>query len=379
MAVHVASATAQERDQRDAGGFGQLHRQRRWRADRGDCRCSGHHRLLDQLEARATGKQQHALAPGQRALHQRGANELVHCIMAADVFTDSQQFAFRRKQPDGMHAAGFGKPGLRGPKRIGHDPEHGFPNYQVAGHATNTGTGGHGSDGSFAADTAARGRVEIAIQAVEFERQVGADRDTDDVAGRSAVPGLDDIAWLTQQAFAVQESDGQFGVMARRTHGDGHRPARAAVALGRGRTLLHETNLERLFDRNRVGAMHAAAIAQRVDLNLADRALHAAESTLSYFRAPLRASAASTVLESNMAMVIGPTPPGTGVIQEARSAALAYSTSPQSFPSAPRLMPTSMTMAPSRIHSPGMYAALPTAATTRSARSTSPRRSFVPV
>ena len=51
-------------------------------------------------------------------------------------------------------------------------------------------------------------------------------------------------------------------------------------------------------------------------------------------------------------MVIGPTPPGTGVIQAARSLAAAKSTSPTSLPSAPRLMPTSMTIAPCLIQSP---------------------------
>ena len=40
----------------------------------------------------------------------------------------------------------------------------------------------------------------------------------------------------------------------------------------------------------------------------------------------------------SMATVIGPTPPGTGVIQAARAAAGANSTSPQSVPSGKRLM-----------------------------------------
>jgi hypothetical protein len=45
-------------------------------------------------------------------------------------------------------------------------------------------------------------------------------------------------------------------------------------------------------------------------------------------------------------IVIGPTPPGTGVIQPATAFAASKSTSPQSLPSARRLTPTSMTMAP---------------------------------
>ena len=59
------------------------------------------------------------------------------------------------------------------------------------------------------------------------------------------------------------------------------------------------------------------------------------------------AVAAATVLMSSIATVMGPTPPGTGVIHAARSRALAKSTSPTSLPLASRLMPTSITIAPS--------------------------------
>src|SRR5579863_1295803 len=45
---------------------------------------------------------------------------------------------------------------------------------------------------------------------------------------------------------------------------------------------------------------------------------------------------ASRVLLSSVAIVIGPTPPGTGVIQAARAAAAANSTSPTSLLSAVR-------------------------------------------
>ena len=48
-------------------------------------------------------------------------------------------------------------------------------------------------------------------------------------------------------------------------------------------------------------------------------------------------------------MVIGPTPPGTGVMAEARLLASANSTSPTSFFSPTRFTPTSITTAPSFI------------------------------
>src|SRR5215472_7568165 len=88
---------------------------------------------------------------------------------------------------------------------------------------------------------------------------------------------------------------------------------------------------------------------------------------------PRRRSAEATVFDISMAMVSGPTPPGTGVYADARSAMAIGSTSPTStlpFASkaasfsresrktratssrfASRLMPTSITTAPSRMKS----------------------------
>ena len=84
----------------------------------------------------------------------------------------------------------------------------------------------------------------------------------------------------------------------------------------------------------------------------ARKALTAARRCASSGRAVSRNSAARSVLASSVAIVIGPTPPGTGVIHAARSLRRGESTSPQSLPSAPRLMPTSITMAPGLIQSP---------------------------
>src|SRR6218665_1629135 len=78
-------------------------------------------------------------------------------------------------------------------------------------------------------------------------------------------------------------------------------------------------------------------------------------------------SVACMVLTSSMVMVIGPTPPGTGVIQPATCLTRSKSTSPQSLPSAWRLMPTSMTMAPGLTISAVSIRARPTAATPMSA------------
>src|SRR5260221_467282 len=70
-------------------------------------------------------------------------------------------------------------------------------------------------------------------------------------------------------------------------------------------------------------------------------------------------------------MVMGPTPPGTGVIAPATAAASPKLTSPTSrnLPSrSTRLMPTSITDAPGLTQSPRTISARPTAATRMSAR-----------
>ena len=94
-----------------------------------------------------------------------------------------------------------------------------------------------------------------------------------------------------------------------------------------------------------------------------------------------------------MTTVMGPHPPGTGVMYAARSAAASNSTSPTVFrfglpfllstgspfssSTFTRLMAMSMTMAPSLIHSPLMSPATPAAATTMSASFTCDARSCV--
>ena len=74
---------------------------------------------------------------------------------------------------------------------------------------------------------------------------------------------------------------------------------------------------------------------------------------------------------------MGPTPPGTGVIAPATAAQEANATSPTSLPSALRLIPTSMTVAPGLIQSPGTISGRPMAAIRMSARRHSSARSLV--
>mmetsp|Transcript_11886 Transcript_11886/g.31409 ORF Transcript_11886/g.31409 Transcript_11886/m.31409 type:complete len:222 (+) Transcript_11886:103-768(+) len=83
-----------------------------------------------------------------------------------------------------------------------------------------------------------------------------------------------------------------------------------------------------------------------------------------------------SVFFRSMAMVIGPTPPGTGVISDATSTASANATSPTSrwpsffVASSTALMPTSITTQPGFSQSPRRNSGFPMAATTMSASCT---------
>ncbi len=77
--------------------------------------------------------------------------------------------------------------------------------------------------------------------------------------------------------------------------------------------------------------------------------------------------AAFTVFFISIAIVIGPTPPGTGVIAPATFSAVSNSTSPTSFLSATLFIPTSITTAPGFIISPVTKFGIPTATTKMSA------------
>ena len=87
---------------------------------------------------------------------------------------------------------------------------------------------------------------------------------------------------------------------------------------------------------------------------------------------PRRRQAASRVLRKRQAMVIGPTPPGTGVIAPATSRRLREGDVADELRLAlaggHRLMPTSITTAPGLTQSPRTISGRPTAATRMSAR-----------
>src|ERR1051326_2217418 len=93
----------------------------------------------------------------------------------------------------------------------------------------------------------------------------------------------------------------------------------------------------------------------------------------------IAASAACTVFHNSIARVIGPTPPGTGVIAPAISFALSNSTSPTSLPLEDRVIPTSITVAPGLMWSPVIAPGRPVATMRMSALRVCDPRSVVPV
>lgn len=82
---------------------------------------------------------------------------------------------------------------------------------------------------------------------------------------------------------------------------------------------------------------------------------------------PFDFNAAYSVCCSKTATVIGPTPPGTGVIQADFWLATSNSTSPSIVPSGNNTVPRSMTIAFCFTHSPLISFSLPTAVTKISA------------
>src|SRR5688572_23388847 len=115
------------------------------------------------------------------------------------------------------------------------------------------------------ADSAARSRIEIALQARRIVRGALGQLDAHDVADRAADPAVGDVCAAADDAFAVQEPDGELDVLAGRAHGDRYRRA------GPGLTRRSDPDLERLLDHDEVLARTQAVVAHRVDRHFTNR------------------------------------------------------------------------------------------------------------
>src|SRR5581483_161545 len=89
--------------------------------------------------------------------------------------------------------------------------------------------------------------------------------------------------------------------------------------------------------------------APEIGKGMSDEGFAARQSSGESYAEHRRCSAARTVLAISIAIVSGPTPPGTGVNAPATSLTSSGFTSPTNLPSGLRFMPTSMTVAPGRM------------------------------
>jgi hypothetical protein len=84
MGIHIEPAFPREPDQAQAGAAGQVDRQRGRRRHRRQHAGAGPHGLADHLVAGPAGNHQQAAVDGVFVVVQ-GADQLVQCIVAADV------------------------------------------------------------------------------------------------------------------------------------------------------------------------------------------------------------------------------------------------------------------------------------------------------
>src|SRR5271165_3284734 len=89
--IHIALRLAQKPDQREMRGHGEIDRQARGRADRGEYGYPRTQRLLDQLEARSAAQYDDLVRERQAAREQQLADELIEGVVPADIFRHTAQ------------------------------------------------------------------------------------------------------------------------------------------------------------------------------------------------------------------------------------------------------------------------------------------------
>ncbi len=108
------------------------------------------------------------------------------------------------------------------------------------------------------------------FQALQLDLGPAAKLHADDVAlaGSSRWPARPDVLNLierSEEALRPQETRCQFAVMARSPHGDGNRPVYALAS-----RLEANANLQRLFDRERIGLCQDSVAMDFLNGNLHD-------------------------------------------------------------------------------------------------------------
>ena len=220
-AVDVHRLTPQEPDEGESGLGSEVDCQRRRRRHRAQHWYPRHHRLLHQLERRATADDQHCLRQRKQVLAQRPPDRLVHGVVPSDILAHHQHVPVGGEQARGVESARGGEHPLPGAQCLGHLREHlrrhrqwhpgnveprqraDLVERRLAAHPAGTRRGER-----------ARGDIDGAAQC-HVEHVVGVR-----TVGVRAVAVADrgDLRPLVQHALAVEESVHEVHVVARGTH-----------------------------------------------------------------------------------------------------------------------------------------------------------------
>ena len=213
-------------------------------------RDAGHQRFLHQLEAGAAADEQQMIRERRVAGQHFGADQFIHRVVPAHVLPQKLKLALGREQRRRVQPAGSLKDRLRSPQGVGKTMnDAGFDHRRVARQhraALHLHLCLNGFDGSFAADAAAGGGVEVAFQAIEIKLDAGVQLYRDGVAELARVAVRDvrpayfaNLIGAVQDTLAEQEAGGQLEIVARGAHRDGD----GSVA---------KADLEGLFDGQQV-------------------------------------------------------------------------------------------------------------------------------
>ncbi len=249
-AVDVEAAVADEAEECHAAVTGQAYGQAGRRPHRGEHGDAGERRLLHQLEARPAADEEHAAGERQFARDKEGADELVECVVPADVLAHGQKLATGVEQRGGMEAARSAERVLSIAERGGELSDHLGADDRSRRDAVTLRHLDRG-DRTLAADATARMGVAVAREARPVRIDVVPECDADDVPPRPAdVANVVEIARRADDAFGVKESACEVEILPGGPHGNRRGAAHEFSVPGHA-----HPNFQRLLDHQRIEAL----------------------------------------------------------------------------------------------------------------------------
>ena len=216
--VNIHSALAQEADQRLATGFGEVDREARGRGDGGDDQDSRREGFLHDLEGGAATHQEHVVVEWKLFVEQTETDDFVDGVVAANVFSQDDQFALSREHGGGVEPTGFREGFLLRLELGRHRPEGRAVYDEALFHGCKMLV--HRVDAGLAAQPATRGHEDMAGKAVEIHLRAVGEKDVDNVGLVVPYVRLDlrEVLAFSDDAFGDEEAGRQFVVVPRRTH-----------------------------------------------------------------------------------------------------------------------------------------------------------------